>query len=90
MNYGAGKSKFYAASDQSSHESVNKLLPPNPNKDPTLYLSRYEVFVTNTVNISFTFDILLSRSTFYNNKTPSMDKNVEPEIWNSNDSRVSF
>lgn len=41
MNYGAGKSKFYAASDRDSHASVSKLLPTNPNKDRTLYLSRY-------------------------------------------------
>lgn len=40
MNYGAGKSKFYAASDRNSHASVSKLLPINPNKDRTLYLSR--------------------------------------------------
>lgn len=40
MNYGAGKSKFYAASDLGSHASVSKLLPTNPNKDRTLYLSR--------------------------------------------------
>lgn len=40
MNYGAGKSKFYAASDQDSHASVSKLLPANPYKDRTLYLSR--------------------------------------------------
>ncbi|XP_066590473.1 OTU domain-containing protein 7B-like [Prorops nasuta] len=40
INYGAGKSKFYAASDQGSHASVSKLLPINPNKDRTLYLSR--------------------------------------------------
>ncbi|XP_033341961.1 OTU domain-containing protein 7B [Megalopta genalis] len=40
LNYGAGKSKFYAASDRGSHASVSKLLPTNPNKDRTLYLSR--------------------------------------------------
>lgn len=40
MNYGAGKSKFYAASDRVSHATVSKLLPTNPNKDHTLYLSR--------------------------------------------------
>ncbi|XP_012270161.1 OTU domain-containing protein 7B isoform X2 [Orussus abietinus] len=40
MNYGAGKSKFYTASDRGSHASVSKLLPTNPNKDRTLYLSR--------------------------------------------------
>lgn len=40
LNYGAGKSKFYAASDRGSHASVSKLLPTNPNKDHTLYLSR--------------------------------------------------
>ncbi|XP_071863890.1 OTU domain-containing protein 7B isoform X3 [Bombus fervidus] len=40
MNYGAGKSRFYTASDQDSHASVSKLLPTNPNKDRTLYLSR--------------------------------------------------
>lgn len=40
INYGAGKSKFYAASDRGSHASVSKLLPTNPNKDRTLYLSR--------------------------------------------------
>lgn len=42
LNYGAGKSRFYAASDRGSHASVSKLLPTNPNnKDHTLYLSRY-------------------------------------------------
>ncbi|KAH0950025.1 hypothetical protein HN011_001651 [Eciton burchellii] len=40
LNYGAGKSKFYAASDRGSHASVSKLLPTNTNKDYTLYLSR--------------------------------------------------
>ncbi|XP_015592700.1 OTU domain-containing protein 7B isoform X2 [Cephus cinctus] len=40
MNYGAGKSKFYAASDSGTYASVSKLLPTNPNKDRTLYLSR--------------------------------------------------
>lgn len=40
LNYGAGKSKFYAASDRGSHASVSKLLPTNTNKDHTLYLSR--------------------------------------------------
>ncbi|KAG7198187.1 hypothetical protein KM043_005601 [Ampulex compressa] len=40
MNYGAGKSKFYTASDHGSHASVSKLLPINTNKDRTLYLSR--------------------------------------------------
>lgn len=40
MNYGAGKSKFYAVSDSSSHASVSKLPAINPNKDRTLYLSR--------------------------------------------------
>ncbi|CAK9819657.1 OTU domain-containing protein 7B [Anthophora plagiata] len=40
MQYGAGKSKFYAVSDRDSHASVSKLLPTNPNKDRTLYLSR--------------------------------------------------
>lgn len=41
LNYGAGKSKFYAASDRGSHASVSKLLPiANPNQDRTLYLSR--------------------------------------------------
>ncbi|KAL6438070.1 hypothetical protein ACFW04_004369 [Cataglyphis niger] len=62
LNYGAGKSKFYAASDRDSHASVSKLLPTNTNKDHTLYLSR---------------------STFYNDQTPS--NNLGPEIWNSND-----
>lgn len=47
MNYGAGKSKFYAVSDRDSHASVSKLLPTNPNKDRTLYLSRY--FLHNTI-----------------------------------------
>lgn len=47
MNYGAGKSKFYAVSDRDSHASVSKLLPTNPNKDRTLYLSRY--FLYNTI-----------------------------------------
>lgn len=41
LNYGAGRSKFYAASDRGSHASVSKLLPTNTNKDHTLYLSRY-------------------------------------------------
>lgn len=40
LNYGAGKSKFYAASDRGSHASVSKLLPTNTNKDHTLYLSK--------------------------------------------------
>ncbi|XP_008557880.1 OTU domain-containing protein 7B [Microplitis demolitor] len=40
INYGAGKSKFYAASDSNSHASVSKLQPKNTNKDRTLYLSR--------------------------------------------------
>lgn len=42
LNYGAGKSKFYAASDHGSHANVSKLLPTNPNnKDQTLYLAKY-------------------------------------------------
>ncbi|KAJ8680136.1 hypothetical protein QAD02_015923 [Eretmocerus hayati] len=41
MNYGAGKSKFYAASDSNCYETVSKLpATTNPNKDQTLYLSR--------------------------------------------------
>ncbi|XP_032664028.1 OTU domain-containing protein 7B-like isoform X1 [Odontomachus brunneus] len=40
LNYGAGKSKFYAASDHGSHANVSKLLPTNPNKDQTLYLAK--------------------------------------------------
>lgn len=41
VNYGAGKSKFYATSDSESYASVSKLQPMNPNKDKTLYLSRF-------------------------------------------------
>ncbi|EZA48963.1 OTU domain-containing protein 7B [Ooceraea biroi] len=63
LNYGAGRSKFYAASDRGSHASVSKLLPTNTNKDHTLYLSR---------------------STFYNDQTPS--NNAGPETWNNSDS----
>ncbi|KYN09409.1 PREDICTED: OTU domain-containing protein 7B-like [Trachymyrmex cornetzi] len=48
LNYGAGKSKFYAASDRDSHASVNKLLPTNTNKNHTLYLSRSTFFIDKT------------------------------------------
>ncbi|XP_015183972.1 PREDICTED: OTU domain-containing protein 7B-like isoform X1 [Polistes dominula] len=48
MNYGAGKSKFYAVSDYGSHASVSKLLPAHPNKDRTLYLSRSTFYNDHT------------------------------------------
>ena len=51
MNYGAGKSRFYAASDSGSHASVSKLQPKNTNKDRTLYLSRYaKIFIRYTLH----------------------------------------
>ncbi|XP_014476783.1 PREDICTED: OTU domain-containing protein 7B-like [Dinoponera quadriceps] len=51
LNYGAGKSKFYAASDRGSHASVSKLLPTNPNnKDHTLYLSRSTFYKDQATN----------------------------------------
>ncbi|XP_020278842.1 OTU domain-containing protein 7B-like isoform X1 [Pseudomyrmex gracilis] len=53
LNYGAGKSKFYAASDRDSHASVSKLLPTNTNKDRTLYLSR-STFYNNQSPLSST------------------------------------
>ena len=52
LNYGAGKSKFYAASDRDSHASVNKLLPTNTNKNHTLYLSRYNCKIQTLFAIS--------------------------------------
>ncbi|XP_063987450.1 OTU domain-containing protein 7B-like isoform X2 [Diachasmimorpha longicaudata] len=48
MNYGAGKSKFYAASDSGSHASVSKLQPKNTSRDRTLYLSR-STFYNNEI-----------------------------------------
>ncbi|XP_033222192.1 OTU domain-containing protein 7B-like [Belonocnema kinseyi] len=48
MNYGAGKSKFYASSDSCSHASVSKLPPSSSsNKDQTLYLAN-STFFCNT------------------------------------------
>ncbi|XP_046747794.1 OTU domain-containing protein 7B-like [Diprion similis] len=68
MNYGAGKSKFYAASDRSSHVSVSKLLPTNANsKDRTLYLSR-STFYNNQ---PFSGDV---RSEKWNNSIPVEDE----------------
>ncbi|XP_034938148.1 OTU domain-containing protein 7B-like [Chelonus insularis] len=48
INYGAGKSKFYAVSDSGSHASVSKLQPKITNKDRTLYLSRSTFYNTET------------------------------------------
>ncbi|XP_043268263.1 OTU domain-containing protein 7B-like [Venturia canescens] len=50
MNYGAGKSKFYAASDSDSHASVSKLQPKNTNKDRTLYLSKSTFYNDKTTS----------------------------------------
>lgn len=89
MNYGAGKSKFYAASDRGSHASVSKLLPANPNKDRTLYLSRYflyseyNAFLAINSNKIFLL-IVFHRSTFYNDQASS-DKR-RPERWNNSNS----
>lgn len=60
MNYGAGKSKFYAASDGGSHASVSKLLPINPNKDRTLYLSRYFFY-----SIMYVLLLIVANKKFY-------------------------
>jgi len=87
LNYGAGKSKFYAASDRGSHASVSKLLPTNTNKDYTLYLSRYNTAkwrfsprLTTIIEINF----FLCRSTFYNDQTSSTNV-IESETWNNSD-----
>ncbi|XP_012223326.1 OTU domain-containing protein 7B-like [Linepithema humile] len=48
LNYGAGRSKFYAASDCNSHASVSKLLPTNTKKDDTLYLARSTFYKDQT------------------------------------------
>lgn len=92
LNYGAGKSKFYAASDRGSHASVSKLLPTNPNKDHTLYLSRYmcktEIFHIEIKKISINKNRhFFHRSTFYNDQPASSNKG--PEIWNSDNLKVS-
>lgn len=82
MNYGAGKSKFYAASDSDSHASVSKLPATNHKKDATLYLSRLDTFhlldnctkkmvsfvKMKKVLIEFTLIKRFSRSTFYNDQ----------------------
>ncbi|XP_051162054.1 OTU domain-containing protein 7B-like isoform X1 [Leptopilina boulardi] len=49
MNYGAGKSKFYTASDSCSHASVNKLTPStNSNTPDALYLANSTFFVKSS------------------------------------------
>lgn len=57
MNYGAGKSKFYATSDTGSYESVSKLQPTNTNKDRTLYLSRSTFYNNETKSDSLESDV---------------------------------
>ncbi|XP_012261455.1 OTU domain-containing protein 7B-like isoform X2 [Athalia rosae] len=73
MNYGAGKSKFYAASDKGSHVSVSKLLPTNPNsKDRTLYLSRSTFYNNQPASVD-------SRPETWNNGSPiEGDQTVRP------------
>lgn len=63
MNYGAGKSKFYAVSDRDSHASVSKLLPTNPNKDRTLYLSRY--FLHNIVKKNYHINSIIIKIKYF-------------------------
>lgn len=83
MNYGAGKSKFYAASDSNSHASVSKLPATNQKKDGTLYLSRLHFFRPSIIvskivfllkkeqifyQIFFMLIYVFFRSTFYNDQ----------------------